>query len=189
MGSSSTILLKTQDLDEIAKETGFSNDQIKRLYDRFTSLDKENKGYLRRQDFLSVSESHVKDRLIEVILEDFGTDDHLTFKQFARLFTTFKRSKSKEADPSCKEKKLRFLFNIYDRDKDNCINKTELLSILNIIVGDNLPQEQMNAIAEQTIAELLTENDFAGNMITYEKFCDTLKKIDIEDKMSMKFLK
>ena len=77
---------------------------------------------------------------------------------------------------------------MYDRDKDDRINKNELLSILNMLVGANLPEDQMNALAERTIAELQTENEVGPNSITFKKFCETLKKIDIEDKMSMKFL-
>lgn len=57
-----------------------------------------------------------------------------------------------------------------------------------MLVGQNLPEEQMSALAERTIAELLTENELGQNAITYKKFCETLNKIDIDDKMSMKFL-
>ena len=63
-----------------------------------------------------------------------------------------------------------------------------MLAILNMLVGANLPEEQMNALAERTIAELLNENDLVQSSITYKKFCETLEKIDIDDKMSMKFL-
>lgn len=82
-----------------------------------------------------------------------------------------------------KDAKLQFLFGIYDRDKDNKINKTELLQILNMLVGANLPAEQMNAIAERTIEEISDEED-----ITFQKFCETLQKIDVDEKMSIKFM-
>jgi Ca2+-binding EF-hand superfamily protein len=54
-----------------------------------------------------------------------------------------------------------------------------------MLVGSNIPEEQMNAIAERTIAELDVDGDLS---ITFEEFCDTLKKIDVDEKMSMKFL-
>jgi len=60
-----------------------------------------------------------------------------------------------------------------------------LLGILRMLVGSNIPEEQMNAIAERTIAELDVDGDLS---ITFEEFCDTLKKIDVDEKMSMKFL-
>lgn len=60
-----------------------------------------------------------------------------------------------------------------------------MLGILRMLVGSNIPEEQMNAIAERTIAELDVDGDLS---ITFEEFCDTLKKIDVDEKMSMKFL-
>ncbi len=96
------------------------------------------------------------------------------------MFSKFRRCKQQQ---QAKEAKLRFLFGIYDRDKDDKINKEELLQILNMLVGANLPAEQMNAIAERTIEEISDEQD-----ITFDKFCDTLAKIDVDEKMSIKFL-
>ena len=191
MGSNSSILLRPEEISQISQETGFNQNQIKRLYGRFTSLDKDNKGYLSKQDFSRIPELHVnplRDRIIEVLIDDHGQDEKLNFKQFARVFSTFRRGKAGVNDTNSKENKLRFLFNVYDRDKDDRINKNELLGILNMLVGANLPEEQMNAIAERTIAELLSEDEAGSNSITFKKFCDTLNKSDIEDKMSMKFL-
>ncbi len=77
------------------------------------------------------------------------------------------------------------ILKVYDRDGDNKINKDELLDVLNMMVGDNIPKDQLNAIAERTIGELDSDNDM---VITFEEFKKTLDKIDIDDKMSMKFL-
>ena len=172
----------------IANETGFTPNQIKRLYNRFTSLDKDDTGYLTKQDFLRIPELHVNplcDRIIEVLIDDNGQDNKLNFRQFAKVFSTFRRGKSGQNDSNSKENKLKFLFGIYDRDKDEKINKTELLGILRMLVGSNIPEEQMNAIAERTIAELDVDGDLS---ITFEEFVQTLEKIDIDEKMSMKFL-
>jgi Ca2+-binding EF-hand superfamily protein len=78
-----------------------------------------------------------------------------------------------------------FFLKIYDRDKDNQINKKELLAVLEMMVGDNIPNEQLTSIAERTINELDEDGDEA---ITFEEFCTTLEKIDVDEKMSMKFL-
>ena len=258
MGSNYSSLLTKEEAQSIADETGFTPAQVKRLYNRFTSLDKDNTGYLNKQDFSRIPELHVnplRDRIIDVLLDDYGQEGQMNFKQFARVFAIFRRSNkssssSSSSSPSsvsggggaaangggtlgnddetgakvslnCKENKLKFIFSLYDRDGDDRINKSELLAILSMLVGDNLPDEQMNAIAERTIAELATSDDgtnAANNSsnnaasgsgsnggggkdllmsppsaasfttISFKKFCDTLLKIDIEDKMSMKFL-
>lgn len=192
MGNSSSFQLQREEIQKISIETGFTSGQIKRLYGRFTSLDKNNAGYLRREDFTRIPELHInplRDRIVDVLLNDYGNDEKMNFVQFARLFSTFRRptGKQDENDTNSKENKLKFLFDVYDRDKDNKISKAELLAILNLLVGANLPEEQMNAIAERTIAELGPDAELQS-CITFQNFCDTLKKIDIEDKMSMKFL-
>lgn len=205
MGSNASILLQKEEIDDIALETGFTPSQIKRLYNRFTNLDKDNTGYLSKSSLIRIPELHVnplRDRIIEVLINDYGTDGKLNFRQFAKVLATFRRKTSntttqhespgagataEPGSPNSRENKLRFIFDIYDRDKDNKINKSELLSILNLLVGANLPEEQMNAIAERTIAELGPQTEIESG-ISYERFCNTLTKIDIDEKMSMKFL-
>lgn len=191
MGSNASILLQKEEIDEISQETGFSPNQIKRLYNRFTNLDKDNTGYLSKSTLIRIPELHVnplRDRIIEVLIHDYGSDGKLNFKQFAKVLATFRRKSSQEeTTTNSRENKLRFIFDVYDRDKDNKINKSELLSILNLLVGANLPEEQMNAIAERTIAELGPQTEIESG-ISYERFCNTLTKIDIDEKMSMKFL-
>lgn len=187
MGSNSSMLQK-DDIQTISSETGFTANQIKRLYSRFKNLDRNNTGYLDRSDFLLIPELHVNplcDRIIEVLIEDYGHEGRLNFRQFAKAFSTFRRGKIERLDNNSKENKLRFLFGIYDRDKDAKINKTELMTILKMLVGSNIPEDQMNAIAERTIAELDVDGD---EFITFDEFCKTLTRIDIEDKMSVKFL-
>ena len=187
MGSTQSILLQKSDIDHISKETGFTSKQIKRLYSRFAALDKDNTGHLTRSDFNRIPELNVNPlgkRVIDVLIEDCGQDDKINFRQFARIFSIFRRSsKGDDINTNSKENKLKFLFSVYDRDGDNRINKDELLAILNMLVGGHLPQEQMNAIVERTINELSENGE-----ITFKQFCDTLQKIDIEDKMSMKFI-
>ncbi len=188
MGSNSSMLLQKDEVQLIAKETGFSPSQIKRLYNRFTSLDKDTTGYLSKQDLLRIPELHVNplcDRIIEVLIDDYGQEDKLNFRQFASVFSTFRRGKSDQHDANSRQNRLRFLYSIYDRDHDQRINKDELLSILRMLVGSNIPEEQIQSIAERTICELDVDGDLS---ITFQEFCATLAKIDVDDKMSMKFL-
>ena len=101
MGSNSSVLLQKDEIQLISNETGFTPNQIKRLYNRFTSLDKDDTGYLSKQDLLRIPELHVNplcDRIIEVLIEDYGQEDKLNFRQFAKVFSTFRRGKSDQND-------------------------------------------------------------------------------------------
>jgi Ca2+-binding EF-hand superfamily protein len=95
----------------LTKQKGFTANQIKRLYSRFTNLDKNNNGYLNKESFSRIPELHInplRDRILEVLIDDNGEDGKLNFKQFARVLATFRRTK----DIDLKEKKLKFLFSV-----------------------------------------------------------------------------
>jgi hypothetical protein len=55
--------------------------------------------------------------------------------------------------------------------------------VLLMMVGDNIPNDQVSSIASRSISEL-SQN----GVITFEQFCESLRKIDIDEKLSMKFL-
>ena len=188
MGSNSSLLLQKDDLQKMSSETGFNPSQIKRLYNRFHSLDKRDLGFLSKDDLLLIPELHVNplhDRIIEVLIEDHGSDGKLNFCQFVRVFATFRRGKTDLNASNTKTNKLKFLFRMYDRDKDGRINKQELMEVLKMLVGPSISEETLNNIADKTIAELASDGD---NSITFKEFCNTLEKIDLDETMSMKFL-
>jgi calcineurin B homologous protein 1 len=188
MGSNSSILLQKDEIQKLSSETGFNANQIKRLYNRFHSLDKRDTGFLTKDDLLLIPELHVNplhDRIIEVLIEDHGSDSKLNFCQFVRVFATFRRGKTDSNASNTKTNKLKFLFRMYDRDKDERINKNELMDVLKMLVGPRIPAETLNSIADRTIAELDTNGE---NSITFKDFCKTLEKIDLDETMSMKFL-
>lgn len=188
MGLTASQELDKNVIENIARDTGFKSKQILHLYHRFQALDKRNHGYLTRQDFLAMPDLKVnplRDRILDVLIEDFGDDDQLTFAQFVMVFATFRRKVGKEpVVKNTRNNRIKFLFSIYDRDKDGKISRPELLSILNILVGTSLPEEHVSAIVERTIAELnLSEPE-----IDFATFYETLKKIDIDEKMSIKIV-
>ncbi|MCP9264469.1 Ethanol sensitive with low memory, isoform A [Dirofilaria immitis] len=71
MGNSSSLMLQDDEIQAISAETGFSRNQIVRLYSRFLSLDKQGRGYLDRDDFLRIPELAINplgDRIIDAFL-------------------------------------------------------------------------------------------------------------------------
>lgn len=53
---SSKIDLTQDELTELKSDTGFTDDNIRRLYSRFQTLDKDKKGFLVRSDFQGIQE-------------------------------------------------------------------------------------------------------------------------------------
>lgn len=48
--------LEPREVQQLQAETGFTRGNIKRLFHRFQHLDKDGKGYLTKQDLMSIPE-------------------------------------------------------------------------------------------------------------------------------------
>ncbi|UJR38186.1 hypothetical protein I4U23_030860 [Adineta vaga] len=190
MGSNASIMLQQEDIQNICQQTGFTAKQVQRLYSRFKTLDKRDCGFLTREDLLCIPEVNINplgERLIDVIMDDYGENNKINFKQFIFLLAKFRQGKVKATatEFNTRDSKLKFLFDMYDRNHDMKIDRTELLEVLKMMVGGNIHDDQIATIADHTIGELDSDGD---KSITFEEFCKTLERIDADDKMSMKFL-
>ncbi|MBZ3882614.1 Calcineurin B homologous protein 1 [Sciurus carolinensis] len=186
------MLLRNEELEAIKKETGFSHSQIARLYKRFTTLDKEENGTLSREDFQRIPELAINplgDRIISAFIPD--GEDQVNFRGFIRILAHFRPIDAKSKDGNGSEplnsriNKLRFAFQLYDLDKDDKISRSELLQVLHMMVGVNIPDEQLGVIADRTIQEADQDGDGA---ISFTEFVKVLEKVQIEQKMSIQFL-
>ena len=89
-------------VEEISENTGLSKKQISSLWSRFNELDRDGhgegkgyKGYIDADDLGRVpkfDDNPIAPRLIEVILNDFGSNGKLTFAQFVYFMNTFGQS-------------------------------------------------------------------------------------------------
>merc|ERR1712243_57020 len=193
MGNSkSSLQLQAEDITAIQNETGFNQNQIERLYSRFSSLDKQDKGFLSREDFLRIPELAINplgDRIVHAFFYESknGDDDEVDFKDFVRVLAHFRPIK-KNAElnkVNTRMEKLLFAFRMYDLDGDDKISKQELLAVLTMMVGQNISTEQLVSIAERTIMEADLDKD---DLISFEEFTHVLEKTDVEQKMSIRFL-
>nr|QBH72778.1 calcineurin b subunit [Isotomurus palustris] len=188
MGSRPSLLLRDEELAEIQKETGFTANQIERLYSRFTALDKTATGALSREDFLRIPELAINplgDRIVMAFFRQ-SDEDRVNFRQFVRVLAHFRPiKKGRENAYNSREGKLKFAFKLYDLDDDDRITKEELLAVLQMMVGENISEEQLISIAERTILEADMDGD---GMIGFEEFCKVLDRSLVEQKMSIRFL-
>ena len=202
MGNSrSSLQLQPEDIEAIQEETGFNNNQIDRLYSRFSSLDKQDKGYLSREDFLRIPElaiSPLGDRIVHAFFTESrcGDDEDevdsrdegkVDFKAFVRVLAHFRPiDKSAEKNKlNTRMKKLQFAFRMYDLDGDGKITKKELKTVLTLMVGSNISEKQLDSIAERTIMEATLDND---DLMSFEEFAKVLERTEVEKKMSIRFL-
>jgi len=193
MGNSrSSLQLQPEEIEEITEETGFTKQQIERLYARFSSLDKQSHGYLTREDFLRIPELAINplgDRIVHAFFyESKNTDEEkVDFKDFVRVVAHFRPVKKNPVKNklNTRMEKLHFAFRMYDLDGDDKISKEELLAVLTMMVGANISPEQLLSIAERTILEADEDKD---DLISFEEFAKVLERTDVEQKMSIRFL-
>uniref|UniRef100_T2M767 Calcium-binding protein p22 n=1 Tax=Hydra vulgaris TaxID=6087 RepID=T2M767_HYDVU len=193
MGSKCSLQLEESDIDEIQKETGFTANQIKRLYSRFCNLDKGNKAFLSRDDFKRIPELAINplgERIIELFFgenhaTEIGGEDGINFKAFMRALARFRSISSHNHNPlNTREHKLEYAFQMYDIHRTGGITKDNITHILKLMVGANKSSDQLTAIADRILQE-------AGNndgVITFEEFSKIMLKTDFHTKMSIRFL-
>jgi len=208
MGAKLTIDMPDSELREIEVETGFSRSQIIRLCNRFATLSKaEDKKSLSRADLLAIPEIAVNplgERIVSAFfpseedVEDNREEDAIDVRQFLRTLSCFRPVKAghqrsdkdvevdcSDGPPNSRDAKLRFAFRMYDTNNDGNITQDELLSLLSMMVGSNIGEEQLLSIAERTLAEADLDQD---NMISFNEFKEIMTKVDIEQRMSIRFL-
>uniref|UniRef100_A0A2S2P1A7 Calcium-binding protein p22 n=1 Tax=Schizaphis graminum TaxID=13262 RepID=A0A2S2P1A7_SCHGA len=190
MGNRSSLLLRKEEIAQIRNETGFTANQIERLYSRFTSLDRGDLGTLSREDLLRIPELAINplgERIVDLFHVDSGNNcDRINFLQFMRGLSKFRPIRpNKPNKQNNRMEKVKFAFDMYDVDNDGMISKDELLVILHMMVGANISEEQLSIIADKTISEADIDED---GLISFDEFNKTFEKSDIEHKMSIRFL-
>ena len=103
---------------------GFTLEEVNRLHKRFRKLDKDSSDTLCVEEFLALPELK-ENPLVQRVVQVFDADNNgeVNFSEFVSglaMFTT------KNVD---KQKKLKFLFNIYDLDRDGLISNSELFQV------------------------------------------------------------
>ncbi|VDK18274.1 unnamed protein product [Anisakis simplex] len=87
-------LISDEEVDQLAKSTGFTHKQILRLHLRFMALDKGGKGVLDRDDFFNIPDLEMNplgDRIIDAFFaEASDPEKRLTFPEFVAVLAHFR---------------------------------------------------------------------------------------------------
>lgn len=71
-------------------------------------------------------------------------DDRVNFRKFVEILSVFRPiQKTKEPVNNTRENKLRFAFQMYDLNDDEKVSVAEILTVLQMMVGVNIPDDQV----------------------------------------------
>lgn len=147
MGANTSALL-SEEIDEISREENLSQDEVKRLYNRFQKLDQKQSGTLDTNTLMMIPElamNPLHPRLIHMFANN-------NFRQFVSNVSAL----SERAEPSVKAD---FAFRVYDVDDDGYISADDLRKIFHMLVGNNLAPESLDTVIDQVIKDADADDD------------------------------
>ncbi|PAA72217.1 hypothetical protein BOX15_Mlig032414g2 [Macrostomum lignano] len=154
MGSVSSLIPDENQIKDIQEETGLSKEQLQRLYSRFIALDKQSEGSLRREDLERIPELYVNP-VSQFLLDAFFRDrNEINFLEFVKFLATFRPvDEGRPTSINRREAKLRFLFDMYDLDRDGVISVDEVHRMLEELLGRHGRPDQVLSIARRIVHE------------------------------------
>lgn len=155
---------------------GFSQEEVSRLEKRFNKLDIDRSGSISIGEFLSVPELK-ENPLVKRVVDIFDSDlnSEVDFKEFVLGLA---QVSSCDDD----ERRLQFIFRIYDMDRDGYISNGELFQVLKMMTGNNLTDQQLQQVVDKTIIYL--DKDADGK-ISFEEFKHVIETRGTKSKISV----
>ncbi|KAI4331190.1 hypothetical protein MLD38_029400 [Melastoma candidum] len=143
MGNASSMLTQ-YDIEEVQDHCNhlFSQQEILSLYERFCQLDRNAKGFISSDEFLSVPEfamNPLSQRLLKMV-------DGLNFKDFVAFLSAF-------SPKAGNTRKIELIFKVYDSDCNGKVSFNDILEVLRDLSGPFMTDEQR----EQVLIQLLKE--------------------------------
>ena len=165
--------------EEIHSIAQFTNNDIKRLYARFRSLDQDGNGQLEPNEILGVAEL-TENPLVQRVISIFDVDGNGTVSFIEFLVGLAQLAGG--PGPENAEQKLRFAFNVYDVNRDGFISNGDLFAVMSLMVGDNLTGEQLQNLIDRQLQ--LTDTDGDG-MLNFEEFKEAVKNIGVAEQLTI----
>lgn len=124
--------------------------EIENLYSRFKKLDRARRGYITPNDFYLVPELAMNplcDRLIALF--DSDRTQSVTFSRFVSVL-------SKISYGASDEEKNDLLFELLDVNGDGRISEHDLIALVKLLTGDNIPDDVIKQIVRQCLQQQST---------------------------------
>ncbi|KAK6912252.1 hypothetical protein RJ641_024345 [Dillenia turbinata] len=186
MGNASSTLTQ-YDIEEVQEHSDnlFSQQEIVSLYHRFCQLDRNGKGFISADEFLSVPEfalNPLSQRLLKMV-------DGLNFKDFVAFLSAFSAKASMQ-------QKIEFqailvasglasmrpiIFKVYDSDCNGKVAFKDILEVLRDLSGSFMSDKQR----EQVLSKMLHEAGYTTESSLslddfYKVLCNSTLKMEVE---------
>nr|GMD07602.1 calcineurin subunit B-like [Ipomoea batatas]GMD10550.1 calcineurin subunit B-like [Ipomoea batatas] len=143
MGNASSMLTQ-YDIEDVQDHCNhlFTQQEIVSLYERFCQLDRNAKGFISADEFLSVPEfamNPLSQRLLKMV-------DGLNFKDFVAFLSAFSAKASMQ-------QKIELIFKVYDSDGNGKISFNNIMEVLQDLTGPFMSDEQRENVLSQVLRE------------------------------------
>ncbi|CAI5932728.1 unnamed protein product [Closterium sp. NIES-65] len=119
-----------------------SQEEIAALYRRFCALDRNGKGYVSGDEFLSIPEFAINPLAHRLL----GMLEGVNFKDFVKWLAAF-------SSRATAEDRTRLVFAVYDVDGDGRISKGDVLAMLQDLSGGFLSDQQRQEVVVQAMQQ------------------------------------
>ena len=152
--------LNDEDLERIKNETDIKGKDIKKCYQKFSSLDKEKKGFVSVTDLVNIPEFSNNPLRYHIAQHMSNNDDNssINFESFIKIMDIFKNNKT--------EKQYKFMYDLFDYDKDGKISSEDMIINFKLLLGSSLNEEQIIEIVDKTISDYSSDQKY----INYNDF-------------------
>ena len=158
--------LTSKDIQRLKEETDFNQKEIKKSHKKFGALDKDKKGYVSINDLVSIPEVENNPLRYHIAqyMNDNQENEEITFDTFIKVIDMFKNNKI--------EDQYKFLYGLFDFDKDGKISSMDMLINFKLLLGNSLTEEQIKDIVDKTINEYSDKKGY----IDYNDFVKILNE-------------
>ena len=165
MGANSSILTE-DDLQRLKEETDIKQKDIKKCHRKFSSLDKDNKGFVSINDIVTIPEIENNPLRYHIAqyMSNSNENEAISFEAFIKVIDIFKNNKT--------DRQYKFMFDLFDFDKDGKISSEDMLVNFKLLLGNSLNDEQIKEIVEKTISEYSSDKKY----INYNDFVKILNE-------------